>query len=58
MSETKLNDSFPTPQFLIEGFVIPYRHDGNSKGGRLLLSIREDIPSKHLSCKTNYELKL
>ena len=31
--ETKLDDSFPTTQFLIEGFGTPYRHDRNSKGG-------------------------
>ena len=38
-SETKLDDSFPTAQFLIERFGTPYRHDRNSKGGGLLLHI-------------------
>ena len=55
ISKTKLDDSFPTVQFFIEGFAIPYRHDRSSKGGGLLLYIREDIPSKRLSCKTNYD---
>ena len=41
ISETKLNDSFPTVQFLIKGFSAPYRFDRNSKGGGLY--IREDI---------------
>ena len=31
--ETKSDDSFPTAQFLIEGFGTPYGHDRNSKGG-------------------------
>ena len=32
-------------QFLIEGFCTPYRLDCNSKGGGILLYVREDIPS-------------
>ena len=46
ISETKLNDSFPTVQFLIKGFSALYRFDRNSKGGGLLFYIREDISSK------------
>ena len=42
ISETKLDDSFPTAQFLIKGFSAPYRFDRNSKGSALLLYIRED----------------
>ena len=57
ISETKLDDSFPKAQFLIEKFPTSYRHDTNSKGGGLLLCIREDIPSKRLSCKTNYDIE-
>ena len=30
-SETKLDDSFPTAQFLIKGFSAPYEFDRNSK---------------------------
>ena len=48
ISETKLDDSFPSAQFLIKGFSAPYRVDRNSKGGGLLFYIREDIPSKIL----------
>ena len=33
ISETKIDDSFPVGQFLIEGFCTPYRLDRNSKGG-------------------------
>ena len=45
ISETKIDDSFPVGQFLIEGFCTPYRLDRNSKGGDILLYVREDIPS-------------
>ena len=48
ISETKLEDSFPSAQFLIKGFSAPYRSDRNSKGGRLPFYIREDIPSEIL----------
>ena len=36
ISETKIDDSFPVGQFLIEGFWTPYRLDRNSKGGDIL----------------------
>ena len=39
ISETKLDDSFPTAQFLLHGFSAPYRPDRNSKGGGILLYI-------------------
>ena len=45
ISETKIDDSFPVGQFLIEGFCTPYSLDRNSKGGGILLYVREDIPS-------------
>ena len=52
ISETKLNDSFPTAQFLLHGFIAPYRLDRNLKGGGVLLCIREDIPSRLLNSKS------
>ena len=57
ISETKLDDSFPTVQFLIKGFSAPYRFDRNSKGGGLLLYIREDIPSKILTYSSNCDIE-
>ena len=51
ISETKLNDSFLTAQFLHHGFSAPHRLDVKSKGGRILLYIREDIPSRLLNIK-------
>ena len=44
ISETKINDSFPKGQFLIDGFSGPYRLDRNYQGGGLMLFVREDIP--------------
>ena len=55
ISETKLDSSFPSSQFLIEGYTSPYRLDrkeGREIGGGILLFVRHDIPSKPL--KTNF----
>ena len=49
MSETKLHDSFPEGQFLIDGFHSPFRFDCNKNGGGIMLYFREDIPAKLLS---------
>ena len=49
ISETKIDDSFPKSQFLIDGFSAPYRLDQNYKGGGLMLFVREDIPSNLLT---------
>ena len=49
VSETKIDDSFPIGNFLIYGFSPPYRLDHDSKGGGIMLYIREDIPSKPLA---------
>ena len=46
ISETKINESFPSAQFRISGYSAPYRLDRTEYGGGLLLYIREDIPSK------------
>ena len=49
ISETKLDESFPTSQFFMNGFSSPHRLDRNCNGGGIILYIKEDIPSKHLS---------
>ena len=46
ISETKLDEAFPTRQLSIEGFTSPYRLNRNDFGGGLLAYVREDIPSK------------
>ena len=42
ISETKIDSSFPTAQFKVEGYTT-YRLDRNSNGGGILLYVREDI---------------
>ena len=49
ITETKLDSTFPTSQFLIEGYSEPYRFDRNRNGGGVLIYVREDIPSKPLT---------
>ena len=46
ISESKLDNSFPTDQFLMSGYRRPFRLDPNGNGGGILLYVREDIPSK------------
>ena len=46
ISETKINETFPSAQFRIFGYSTPYRFNRTEYGGGLLLYIREDIPSK------------
>ena len=49
ISETKIDDSFPNRQFLIDGYTAPYRLDRNSVGGGILVYVREDVSSKLIS---------
>ena len=49
VTETRLDDTFPTSQFYMEGYSEPYQMDRNRKGGGVLIFVREDIPSKRLN---------
>ena len=51
-SETKIDDSFPIANFLIDGFSQPYRIDRNSSGGGIMLYVREDILSNLLQVES------
>ena len=51
ISETKLDDSFPSAQFKIEGFTTLCRYNSSDKGGGLLFYVREDISSRLLQWK-------
>ena len=48
ISETKIDDNFPFGQFIIDGFILPYRLDRNCHGGSFMLFVRSDIPSNLL----------
>ena len=52
--ETKLDGSFPTNQFSIDGFRQPFRLDRNKNGGGIMVYVREDIPSNKLN-KYNFK---
>ena len=49
VSEIKPDDSFPTAQFLLDGFSKPHRLGRCSNGGGLLLYINDDISSSLLT---------
>ena len=49
LTETKLNETFPKNQFLIDGFIPPFRLDRNGPGGGVMIYVREDIPCKILN---------
>ena len=44
ITETKLDITFPSSQFLLKGYSEPFRLDRNQHGGGLLVYRREDIP--------------
>ena len=46
VSETKINPSFTTSQFEMEGFQSPFRADRNLYSGGILVYIRQNIPAK------------
>jgi hypothetical protein len=43
IQETKLDESFPTAQFLVDGFIV-YRIDHTDNAGGLMMLVREDLP--------------
>ena len=49
ITETKLDSSFPSLQFAIEGYSLPFRVDKNIYSGGVLIYIREDIPCRELT---------
>ena len=57
ISETKIDESFPTSQFSITGYSPPYRLDRNNQGGGLLLYVRNDIPSKQIICNFSQDIE-
>ena len=57
ISETKIDNTFPTSQFRIPGFSSPYRLDRSEHGGGILLYVREDILSKQLPSQSFGEIE-
>ena len=48
LSETQIDQSFPSSQFAIEGYTKPFRRDRDNHGGGLLFYVRDDIPCKEV----------
>ena len=51
--ETKLDETFSSSQFHMDGFSLPYRLDRNRNGRSVMIFVKEDIPSKLLT-KQNF----
>ena len=49
ITETKLDDTFLMPQFLVTGFSVPYRLDRNRNEGGIMIFMGDDIPSRVLT---------
>ena len=49
VAETKLDTSFPSAQFTLVGYHIPYHLDINNKSGGILVYVKSSIPSRYLS---------
>ena len=49
ISETKIDESFPKGNFLIDGFSTACLVPRDSKGGGMMLYVRADIPSNLLA---------
>ena len=48
ITESKLDDTFPVGQFIIDGFSPPFRVDHNKNSGGVIIYVREGIPSMEL----------
>ena len=48
IAETKIDESFPTVQFLLVGYHSPYRLDKSPKSGVILVYMKSSIPSRQL----------
>ena len=55
IEETKLDETFPDAQFMIENYQLPlFRRDRNKKGGGKMAFIRKELLAKRLE---NFENK-
>ena len=57
ITESKIDNTFPTSQFKIFGYHLPYRKDRSKCGGGVLLYVRQDIPSKLLQFKYDDDIE-
>ena len=55
ISESKLDDTFPTSQFVIDSFTEPFRLDRTRNGGVVLLYVKNNITATLLTSYTLLE---
>ena len=46
--ETKIDDSFPTEQFITEGYSTIYRLDRNDRVGGIMLTVKDNLLTSRL----------
>ena len=51
IAETKIDASFPSAQFVFEGYHSPYRLEVSNRSGGILAYVKSSVPSRHLSCE-------
>ena len=51
IAETKIDASFPSAQFVLEGYHSPYRLDKSSRSEGILIYVKSSVPSRCLSCE-------
>ena len=52
LQETKIDCTYSTAQFLIEGFEQPFRLDRNKNGGGVMIYIKDNLPCKQITFDT------
>ena len=57
ISENESDSSFPKGQFHLRGFSERYRLNRNENGGRIIVLIHENLPSKHIESQMRIEGK-
>ena len=53
IAETKIDRTFPSSQFYINGLKEPFRFDRDKRGGGVLIYVKEGVPAK---LKTDFKL--
>ena len=53
ITESKIDESFPIAQFIMEGYSPPFRLDRNANGGGVLIYVRDDIACRELKNHPN-----
>ena len=56
ISETKLDDTFPYTLYHLKDFSNPYTLDRNSRGGEILVYLRENIPLNLVKLDQKFEI--